>query len=296
MFLNIYLKLKPDAMNEIVVAIDFSSCSVNATRTAVLIANAYDANVTLVHVSKPSSDESVYPKTQDIHYQEAEKRLKDMVSDFGPLLKNEMRYRIRQGKVYSEIVNEAKYNDAIMLIAGTHGISGFEEYFIGSNAYRLVSLSPCPMITIRTMFQKKDIKKILLPIDSTKTTRQKTNFAADLALRLNSEVRVLGVYDSGLKEVRKRVKNYALQVLKFFEQNGIKASIDFAEGKKASGIILDYINVHDLDMVVMMSEKDTNTMIIGNEAQRVINHSPVPVLSIHPKETITSSITLSGSG
>lgn len=283
-------------MREIVVAIDFSSCSVNATRTAVMIANAFNANITLVHVSKPGSAESVYPDTQDIHYQEAEKRLAEMVRDFGPQLKNEMRYRVRQGKVYSEIVNEAKYNDATLLIAGTHGISGFEEYFIGSNAYRLVSLSPCPMITIRTMFQKKEIKKILLPIDSSRDTRQKTNFAAEIASVLNAEIRVLGVYDSGIKEIRKKVKNYSLQVLKFFEQKGIKSSLDFAEGKKSSGIILDYISIHDYDMVAMMSEKDTNTMIIGNEAQRVINHSPVPVLSIHPKETQSSSITLSGYG
>jgi nucleotide-binding universal stress UspA family protein len=283
-------------MSEIVVAIDFSSCSVNATRTAVMIANSYNANITLIHVSKPGSSESVYPDTQDIHYQEAEKRLKDLVSDFGPLLNNEMRYRIRQGKVYSEIVNEAKYNDAILLIAGTHGISGFEEYFIGSNAYRLVSLSPCPIITIRTMFQKKEIKKILLPIDSSRDTRQKTNYAAEVASVLNAEIRVLGVYDSGIKEIRKKVKNYSLQVLSFLEQKGIKSSIDFAEGKKASGIILDYISIHNFDMVVMMSEKDSNTMIIGNEAQRVINHSPVPVLSIHPKETLNASITLSGSG
>jgi nucleotide-binding universal stress UspA family protein len=40
-------------MSEIVVAIDFSSCSVNATRTAVMIANSYNANITLIHVSKP---------------------------------------------------------------------------------------------------------------------------------------------------------------------------------------------------------------------------------------------------
>lgn len=283
-------------MSEIVVAVDFSSCSMNATRTAVGIANAFKANITLVHVCKPCSEEAVYPDTQDANFKEAEKRLKDMISDFKPLLHGDMRYRIRIGKVYTEIVNEAKYNEAILLIAGTHGISGFEEYFIGSNAFRLVSLSPCPMITIQTVFQKKEIKKILLPIDSSRDTRQKTNFVLEVAQKLEAEVRVLGVYDTGIKEIRKKVKNYTLQVYKFFENKGITASIDYAEGKKGSGIILDYISIHDFDMVAMMSEKDSSTMIIGNEAQRVINHAPVPVLSIHPKEIFGSTVTLSGSG
>jgi nucleotide-binding universal stress UspA family protein len=281
-------------MSEIVVAIDFSSCSVNALKYSVMIANAYEANITLVNVCKPGSDESVYPDTKDIHYVEAEKRLKEMVNDFAPQLNGEMRYRIREGKVYSEIVNEAKYNDAILLIAGTHGISGFEEYFIGSNAYRLVSLSPCPMITIRTMFQKKGFKKILLPIDSSPETRQKTNFAIDIATKLGTEVRILGVYDTGLRDLRKRIKNYVHQVKTIFDQKGVKSTIDFAEGKKASGIILDYIGIHDMDMVVMMSDKDSGTMIIGNEAQRIINHAPVPVVSIHPISTSSSNFTFSG--
>jgi nucleotide-binding universal stress UspA family protein len=281
-------------MSEIVVAIDFSSCSVNALKHSVKLANAFDANITLVHVCKPRNEESVYPDTQEINYKEAEKRFKDIVSDFAPLMKNKLEYKIREGKVYSEIVNEAKLHDAKILIAGTHGISGFEEYFIGSNAYRLVSLATCPIITIRTVYNKKEIKKILFPIDATRDTRQKTNFAVELAQKLGAEIRVLGVYDTGLKEIRTKIKSYARQVLGFFEQNGVAASIDFADGKKASGIVLDYVGVHDMDMIVMMSEKDTSTMIIGNEAQRVINHSPVPVLSIHPKETFSSNVSFSG--
>ncbi|MFW5757110.1 MAG: universal stress protein [Bacteroidota bacterium] len=283
-------------MKEIVVAVDFSSCSINATRHAVNIANAYDANITLLHVCKPCSDESVYPDTKDIHYQEAQKRLKDIKTDLSPLVKNELRIKIREGKVYNEIVKEVKERDAIFLIAGTHGISGFEEYFIGSNSYRLVSLSPAPMITIRTMFQKKEIKKILFPVDSSSDTRQKTNIATELARKLDAEIRVLGVYDTGLKDLRKKVKNYSLQVKSVFDKKELKCSIDFAEGKKASGIILDYIGIHDLDMVVMMSDKDSSTMIIGNEAQRIINHAPVPVLSIHPILTSSSDFKLSGSG
>lgn len=283
-------------MSEIVVAIDFSSCSINATRHAINIANAYNANITLLNVCKPCSDESIYPDTQDVHFQEAKKRLKEIQQDFSSLLNNELRYKIREGKVYTEIVNEVNEREAKLLIAGTHGISGFEEYFIGSNSYRLVSLSPCPMITIRTMFQKKEIKKILFPIDSSTDTRQKTNFAIDLAQKMDAELRVLGVYDTGLKDLRKRIKSYALQVKAVFDKKGVKNSIDFAEGKKASGIILDYIGIHDLDMVVMMSDKDSSTMIIGNEAQRVINYAPVPVLSIHPKATSSSNFTLSGTG
>lgn len=283
-------------MNEIVVAIDFSSCSINALKYAIQIANVYEANITLIHVCKPGSSESVYPDTTSIHLGEARRRFEQIAKDFSGQLKGKLSYQVREGKVYKEIVNEAKYNEAIMLIAGTHGISGFEEFFIGSNAYRLVTAAPCPMITIRTMFQKEQIRRILCPIDHTSETRQKVTQTIDLALRLNAEVYVVGIYDTPLKDIRKKINNYAKQVQDIISMQGVPTLLDFAEGKKISSIILDYTRIHDIDMIAMMSERDPTTvdMFLGSEAQRVINHSPVPVLSIHPKATSSSSVSFSG--
>ena len=62
----------------------------------------------------------------------------------------EFNYKIRKGKVHVEIANQAKYSDAMLVIAGTHGVTGFEEFWIGSNAYRIVTYAPCPVITVRT--------------------------------------------------------------------------------------------------------------------------------------------------
>jgi hypothetical protein len=68
----------------------------------------------------------------------------------------------------------AKMTDADLIIAGTHGVTGFEQYWIGSNAYRIVSYAPCPVITVRFDFDfDNDIRNVVLPIDATPDTRQK---------------------------------------------------------------------------------------------------------------------------
>ena len=48
---------------------------------------------------------------------------------------------------------------------------------IGSNAYRIVTHSPCPVITLRQQFPvKNSISKIVIPIDSSSETLQKLDF------------------------------------------------------------------------------------------------------------------------
>ena len=35
-----------------------------------------------------------------------------------------------------------------LIITGSHGISGFEEYWIGSNAFKIVTYATCPVVTV----------------------------------------------------------------------------------------------------------------------------------------------------
>ncbi len=41
---------------------------------------------------------------------------------------------------------------------GTHGVSGYKELFIGSNAQRVVTLSEVPVLTIQKEVSREDLK------------------------------------------------------------------------------------------------------------------------------------------
>ena len=84
-----------------------------------------------------------------------------------------------------------------LVMAGTHGASGFEEFWIGSNANRIVSALRKPVITIRGGVNiNRNLEKIVLPLDSTPETRQKVPFTAYMAKIFNAEVHILRVYTS----------------------------------------------------------------------------------------------------
>jgi len=274
-------------MKEIVVGIDFSKGAMNALNYAILLANGIDANITMVWVDKPGSADSVFDNTGGSHRKEVHRRFEEIIKKYGKdLKKGELRYKIRSGKVYEEIGNQAKYNDAQFIISGTHGISGFEEIWIGSNANRIVSASPCPVITLRQGYViKKKISKIVLPIDSTLETRQKAPYVADIAKAFKAEVLVLGLAISSVATIKRRVENYSKQMIEYFDSMGIKNSYHEVKATNVTSETLKFAEDNNADLICIMTEQETAAanILLGPYAQQMVNHSPIPVLSVHPK-------------
>lgn len=272
---------------EIIVGIDFSKGSLNALKFAVTLAKHLGSNLTMVWVDKPQNPESVYDNGAGTYRKEVHRRFDELIEEYSSELKGlKLQYKIRAGKVYEEIAYHAKYNDASYVISGTHGISGFEELWIGSNANRIVSVSPCPVVTIRQGYAVKNaLKRIVLPIDSTPETRQKAAYALEIAKAFNSEVHLVGMYVSKVSTLRKRVDNYMSQLLEYFNKGGVHVVNTSIEANNLTSDLLGYAEKVNADLLVIMTEQETSTanILLGPYAQQLVNHSPIPVLSIHPK-------------
>lgn len=195
-------------------------------------------------------------------------------------------YKIRDGKVHKEIVNQAKYHDAHLIVAGTHGSSGFEEFWIGSNAYKIVTYAPCPVITIRRDEDiNNDIKSIVVPIDSTRQTRQKVPFISTLAKGLNAKINLLSLYSTKSDNIRDLVDRYTNQTKEYLEEREIPYEIFQRESKNLTVSTIDFAKEINADLIGIMTEQETtaSNLLLGPYAQQMVNHSPVPILSYHNK-------------
>ncbi len=273
---------------QILVAIDFSKCSIKALEFAICIANDINANVLMVHVDKEISSESLFSKRGNEHTEKILSSLEKLTAKYQPsLLQGKLEYKIRKGKVHIEIANQAKYSDAYLLVTGAHGVSGFEEFWIGSNAFRLVTSVPCPIITIRESFiwKQKHITNIVLPIDSTIETRQKVPIATELAKCFNAKVHVLGVYSSSLKDMKSLVDAYTKQTVEYIENEGVKCDVVFKFCENITEASLEYATEVSAELIAIMTEqeKSAKNIWLGPYAQQMVNHSPLPVLTIRSK-------------
>ena len=281
-------------MKEIVVAIDFSKGSLHALDYAIAFANHVKSNVMMVWVDSHTNQDFAFSAEVNEFREEAIKNMEEiMKSKKGQLKHGKLSYKLRKGKVYQEIANQAKYNDASLIIAGTHGVTGYEEFWIGSNAYRIVSYAPCPVITVRYDFNigPEGIKSIVLPIDSTLDTRQKVPFTVELAKLFNADIHILALYSTSIRAVQRKVDNYARQVQKYMTDAGINHYIESLQADNITNISIDYARKVNADLIAIMTEQETtaSNILLGPYAQQMVNHSPVPVLSIQPKEIYSIS-------
>lgn len=273
----------------IVTGIDFSDCSINALEHAITIARRAKSKITMVWVDHLDYSKEIFSVEPKDLLNEVKKRFDDLIKKYEPqLIGRKMEYVIRKGKVYKEINNVADEQDAFLVIIGTHGSSGFEEFWIGSNANRVVSSSKKPVITIRGGIDvAKDLKRIVMPFDSTKETRQKLPMTALLARYFNSEVHILGLFTTSQDDIRYRIRNYVSQAEDYFKKNKVRYTINYLEADSISETTINYAKKVDANLISIMTEQETmfSNLWLGPYASQMVNHSPIPVLSIHPDQS-----------
>ncbi len=281
-------------MANIIAAIDFSDCSINALEHAVSIASRGALDVHMIWVNNPSiTKTTIYSDTAADLIDEIRKQFNKLVEKFTPLLpESTIDFVIREGKVYREVIDEAKEMESLCIVLGTHGVSGFEQFWIGSNANKLISVAQCPVITLRAGIDAKlDLKCILMPVDSTLDTRQKVPFTAYLARLFDAEMYVLSLYASKYKAIQRLVDEYTDQVCEYLDDEGIKYHRDTLSCDNLTKGTIEYAKRVRANLISIMTEQETSpyNLVLGPYAQQMVNNSPLPVLSINPYETMQMS-------
>ena len=269
----------------ILVGIDFSDCSINALEHAITIARKAKAGIAMVWINHLDYSKEIFSVEPQNLEKEVTNRFEEIVKKYKYHLHGEkIEYHIRKGKVYKEMCLVANEIDAFLVVIGTHGSSGFEEFWIGSNANRMVSACSRPIITIRGGIDiGTDLKKIVLPLDSTKITRQKLPLTALLAKYFNSEIHIIGLFTTTSDDIRYRVRNYVTQAEEYLDENKIRYKSSFLDADNITEETINYASKIGANLISVMTEQETSTsnLIFGPYASQMVNHSPIPVLSIH---------------
>jgi nucleotide-binding universal stress UspA family protein len=275
-------------MKNIVVAVDFSKGSMHALRYALYIAGRAQSDLTLVWVDNQQTQTGLAAIPVNDMRSEAKTRLDEIIRKHKKKFKGKITYKLRKGKVFSEIRNTALALGANLIIAGTHGGSGYEKYWIGSNAYRIVTHAPCPVVSVKFITATKPlISRIVMPIDNSAETLQKIAITADLAALFKAEVHVLTLLTDKLRSLRLRTEANGYQAMKQLTAKGVNTVFSSLETTSITEALIDYTVNINADLISIMTEQEaTGTgALLGPNARLVINQSPVPVLSSHPNQT-----------
>lgn len=274
--------------NHILIPVDFSEQSLIAVSQSYNIAHLYNSELTLLHVI----DEDFLHKLKSVftgndEYEgklnlEAQNRLNTLAEEVKQASGLKVNTLITSGKIYDEIVRVANDLNTVFIIMGTNGPEGLKKRFIGSNAMRVINEANCPVISIKGKVHHKGCKRIVLPLDLSRESRDKVDKTIEVAKYFNSEIHLVSLNDSSDDFLINKLKLQMKSVEQFIIDAGVEVVSKIINSNDIARSVLDYAKGADADLIVIISqaEPEIAEWFLGSAAQEIINSSDIPVMSI----------------
>jgi nucleotide-binding universal stress UspA family protein len=284
--------MKSFEIKKILVPLDFSTTSLNALEYAVALAKRTNAEITLLHAIEHvyvTTDPryAIVPPRETINL-DLDKISKDSLTKVAEKLKRKGVAKVNtlsvSGRTHKEIIRVGKKLKADLIVMGTHGVSGFREFVMGSNTYRVVSDSLCPVLSVQKSSKITDFKTILVPFSDAPHSREKVMYAINIAEIYGAELHILGIDSEYSKAHSKKIALEAAQINKIVERHNLSCKVNVLSAPYNSATVLSYAKKIKAELVIIMGDTEKQNIaeyFTGSFSQQIINHATIPILSIH---------------
>ena len=145
--------MKP--FGRILVPVDFSAYSAEATRIATDLARRYDATLTLMHVydplayALPDGFTPFPPPQSERLFEVLQDQLAGAKAHALEAGAPRVATKLVQGTVAAQITEYAELGEFDLVVMGTHGRTGVKHLVLGSIAESVVRTAPCPVLSVK---------------------------------------------------------------------------------------------------------------------------------------------------
>ena len=276
---------------KILLPYDFSKNADKALNHAAFMAAFLKGDLYLLHViGKSETLDIILPVLKIKNNKELVKILSDQLEIVSDKIKKEYGLKVKtivsSGNITSEIVNVANEQNIDLIIMGTQGSGSNNDLFLGSNAYRLITKSEIPVMTIKEKSSKKGYKNILLPIDLSDHSRQKVNYAISVAKAFKAKVSILGLYNENERNDKFKLEVITSQIEKLFAKSKISYECFIDKTAHRVSKTISFAKKHKADLIITMTDQKSDSQfgILNNYDHQLVHTSNIPVISIPPEQ------------
>ena len=300
---NFMIDIKTPQDHIILVPMDFSDSSINAVYYAVEMANFFDSEVTLIHVISKSMLSNLLVGKSEIALlrDNVRKKLEELKVEILEKWPNtKVNTVVSEGKPFKVINQIAEENNCDTIVMGTNGVNGIEQ-FTGSTTSRVIKSSKIPVIAVKEKRTEPKFNKIVLPIDLTRTSRQKIDWAVKVGKKYNSTVHIIMELEKD-ELIGKKIKANLNQAESILKKHGVKYESHLLDDREYPDHLgkdtIKYAEKIDADLIIIMTKSETgklSELFVGSYAEQIVNSSQkTPVMCINPKSTGTRATGGSG--
>jgi nucleotide-binding universal stress UspA family protein len=279
-------------INSILIPTDFSDASEGALKVGMAIAKRQKAKVTLLHIVDLLP---VLLPTQVLlsDPQELLSRMEEKLEEISERIRKESGVKAvvkaLEGTPADRICKFALEENISLIVMGKHGVSGLREFFIGSEAYRVIKNATCPVLTIPGEWQKTDFGKVIFPVRLRPGTLDTYFYARPIIEKNNSELFVLGLYEQKKDMVEVEIYKSINKVKQQLDNDKVVFKSEISQSKNFPAKTIEIAIQYEADLIILTAniDHDFKAYFVGPFVQQVVNHSRLPVLCIKPKFSVT---------
>ncbi|CAN1528183.1 UspA Universal stress protein UspA and related nucleotide-binding proteins [Flavobacteriaceae bacterium] len=271
-------------MKRILVPTDFSKHAEYALRVAAQIAKKNNSEIYLLHMlelphqgNDAVSSGSAIPQIMFFKNMAINKLETLMESDF--LEGINVSEIIQFEKAFDGIMEISKKNNVDLIVMGSHGASGYEEMFIGSNAEKVVRSSEVPVLVIKNETAEFKADKLVFASDFSDEIKKPFAKLVEFATIFNSHLDLVMINTpNSFKStaVAEKIMTEFLEGTNFTNYSThIYNDVNVEKG------ILNYASSVDADLIGMCTHGRTgfSHFFNGSISEDLVNHTVRPVIT-----------------
>jgi nucleotide-binding universal stress UspA family protein len=271
-------------MKRILVPTDFSEHARYAATVAAQIARKNNAEIYLLnlldlpsHMNDAVNDGVNIPEVM-LYLAKTKERLEELMDE--PFFEGLTVYAdARLERTFEGIVTYSKEKKADLIVMGSHGASGFQEMFIGSNTEKVVRASDIPVVIIKSEMENFDIEKFVFASDFSNEIKKPFQKLVDFANLFEAKLELVMINtpnsfktnDAAERIMQNFVSNFPLTnyTLHIYNDTNIEKGI------------INYSNKTNADIIGIATHGRTGLahFFNGSVSEDIVNHAIKPVIT-----------------
>jgi len=275
----------------ILVPTDFSDCADYAYEAACKIAQTTSSVIHLFHAAVlPENIIGISKESALMHdlREKIEKNVQDLMYDRKELAKSynvELKTDFSFGRFNNAVREYDELYDFDLIVMGSYGASGKQEWFIGSNTQKLVRKLRKNILVIKNRIGPLNFDKVMFPSNLTKDDKEAfVEFLQFLKIFNTKEVHLLAVNTGGYFN---QPATLMMELLDDFKElvEGMECKTHFISDYSVEAGIRHFSEEFDIKLIGISNlvRNPIKRLFQGSNVEMLVNHSDLPVLAIDHK-------------
>ncbi len=271
-------------MKNILVPTDFSPCARNATEAAVSLAKRCGAKVHLLNSQDLPPYWDNLPQEEKLKWVNVNKSAEEASMQLSQIKKQYSDTTIISSTSSTNLPEAVeKYitdHGIDLVVIGSHGSKGKNEYFIGSNTQKVVRTIHCPCLILKHGLKKVEFQKVVFASSFHQSEMESFQYFKNFIKQFVPEIHLVAIrtsiFDTSCPDQLQAMKAFEKACSPLICHSHVykdtsidKGTRSFAQDIEADLVAISYHDRHPL-----------KRMLVGSNVEAIINHSELPVLTI----------------